>query len=115
MPTEYALIDGMLSVRFPGSAELKLQLDSPDLRVTSLGEILRIDFLTRPTVYSKCENQVPVEARSHDIDGMDISVSLHVVDGLLYEIEVYRLDGNGISQPPAPESLQDYFVVGKPF
>lgn len=114
LPAEYAPVNGMLSVHFSGSAELKLQLDSPNLCVTSYGEILIFDFVIRPTAYAATKYQVPVEAKSKDLDGMEISVSLHVVDGRLYELEVYRLDGEGISQPPAPESLNDFFVVGEP-
>ena len=112
---EYALINKMLSVRFSGSAELRVQLDSIDLRVTSWGEILHIDFLTQPAVKAKTKYQVPVEANSNDLDGMEINVSLHVVDGLLYEFEVYRVDGEWIAQPPAPESLHDFFFAGEPF
>ena len=114
-PSEFALINRLLSTPFPGSAELRMQLASPDLRVTSMGEIIRINFVTRPSGYAKTKYQVPIEASSNDLDGMEMSVMLHVVEGLLYELEVYRVDGEGISRMPTPESLHDFFVAGEPF
>src|ERR1700736_5687435 len=89
-PAEYALIAKLLAVTFPGTVELRQQLDSPGLRVSSTGEILRIEFLTNPGILAMTKYREAVEANSADADGMGISVSLHVVEGRLYELEVYR-------------------------
>jgi hypothetical protein len=77
-----------------------------------MGEILRFEFATPPSATAKTKYQVPIEAKSIDSDGMGITVMLHVVDGQLYELEIYRLDGEPISQMPTPESLEDFFIAG---
>jgi hypothetical protein len=114
LPEEYAIVAKLLATPFPGNLELRRQLDNPGLQVMSMGEILRFVF-KGPIEHAKTEYQVPVEAKSTDVDGMEISVMLHVVDGHLYELEMYRVDGEGISRMPTPGSLHDLFVVGEPF
>jgi hypothetical protein len=49
--------------------------------------------------------RVPVEATAPDADGVPINVFLHVVAGVLHELEVIRLDGKPIRQLPSPEDL----------
>ena len=50
--------------------------------------------------------RVPVEAEAVDSDGVPIHVLLHVVDGLLHELELFREDSRPVRRPPAPEDLR---------
>jgi hypothetical protein len=40
--------------------------------------------------------RIPVEGMAADADGVAIAVLLHVVDGWVTELEVYRVDGKQI-------------------
>jgi len=47
--------------------------------------------------------RVPVEAELEDVDGVTIHVLLHVVQGFLNELEVFREDGGLIQGPMSAE------------
>ena len=51
------------------------------------------------------EKRIPVEAEGRDADGMGIHFLLHVVDGLLKEIEIFREDSQPIKRLPNAEQL----------
>jgi hypothetical protein len=42
---------------------------------------------------AKTRHRIPVEAQAVDADGVPIDVLLHVVDGVIKELEIYRVDG----------------------
>jgi len=48
---------------------------------------------------------VPVEAQTLDRDGTPIIVLLHVLNGRVTELEIYRVDGREIQIPPEAEAL----------
>lgn len=52
------------------------------------------------------EDRVPVEAEIPDNDGINVRVLLHVVDGLLAELEIYKDDLTPIQISLRPEDLQ---------
>ena len=49
--------------------------------------------------------RIPVEGEAADEDGTPVHVLLHVVDGYLSELEVYRSDGKPVRCVPEPSSL----------
>jgi hypothetical protein len=49
--------------------------------------------------------RVPVEAERPDDDGVVIHVLLHVVDGFLNELEIYRDDSKSVRRAVTPEDL----------
>jgi hypothetical protein len=49
---------------------------------------------------------VPVEAELVDEDGVIVHVLLHVVDGFLNELEVYREDSAPVRRVIRPEELR---------
>jgi hypothetical protein len=51
-------------------------------------------------------HRVPVEGQSSDPDGMPIHFLLHVVDGRLSEIEVFREDGRQIVNLPSATEIE---------
>ncbi|HLJ84941.1 MAG TPA: hypothetical protein VKT51_12280 [Candidatus Eremiobacteraceae bacterium] len=110
---ERRILDALLSNSFPGSNELRQQLVDPGMSVTSLGEILRFDFHLPNTPRANVEFQVPVEATSHDVDGIQINFALHVVHGRLSELEIYRIDGSPMECEPGIEKMKE--IVSPPY
>jgi hypothetical protein len=50
--------------------------------------------------------RIPVEAETEDVDGVPIHVLLHVVNGYMNELEVYREDSARLDRPLKPQSAQ---------
>lgn len=101
-PWERHVLETLLAVPFPGSEELRAQLDS--VRVAEeYGEAdpSVIFTVARPAVLlASVKRRIPVEAEGRDADGATIQVLLHVVDGYLWELEVYRPDGEPLQCAP---------------
>ncbi|MEQ1919420.1 MAG: hypothetical protein ABL955_09485 [Elusimicrobiota bacterium] len=49
--------------------------------------------------------RVPVEAASKDADGMGLHFLLHVVGGILHELEIFREDSEPVKKLPEAETL----------
>ena len=49
--------------------------------------------------------RVPVEAEAEDIDGVTVHVLLHVIDGYIDELEIYRDDSAPLRGTIRPEAL----------
>jgi hypothetical protein len=49
---------------------------------------------------------VPVEAELEDEDGVPVHVLLHVLDGYLNELEIYREDSAPVRRAIRPEELR---------
>lgn len=106
---ERHLMAFLLSEPFPGREVLGKQLESA--RVSA-------QCASCPTVTFKVERRasppapvrrrIPTEAESLGAtwDPAGVHVLLHVVDGYLDELEVYRNDGEPIPALPSPESLE---------
>jgi hypothetical protein len=52
------------------------------------------------------EQRIPVEAVGFDEDGAPIHLLLHVVDGAISSLEVYREDGTEVGRMPDSETLR---------
>ena len=50
--------------------------------------------------------RVPVEAELEDLDGVTIHVLLHVTNGRLNELELFRDDSAPIRRPVGPDALR---------
>lgn len=102
---ELAVLERLLSTRFGGRDELRRQLGAlrvsatcktcPTVELTTVGDLER----------AKTHRRIPVEGRARDVDGVPIQILLHVVDGVIASIEVFREDGERISEMPSPNSL----------
>jgi putative aminopeptidase FrvX len=55
---------------------------------------------------AKVVRRIPVEAEARDEDGTVIHVLVHVLDGKLNELEIYREDSGTVVRKPAPEQLR---------
>jgi hypothetical protein len=98
---ERAVVDRLLSQDFPGRRELALQLEAA--MVSRIDPEGSLQFrVTGPE--ADVALRVPVEGRYADSSsgtfGPAVEILLHVVDGRLHELEVYKTDGSDITIGP---------------
>jgi hypothetical protein len=94
---ERAIFDALLAQPFPGREELAFQLRQATARRIDNEGSLGLKVIGAPP--AQVTSRVPVEAQTHDSDGMDVFILLHVVDGFAAELDVFR----GDSQPRPTE------------
>lgn len=101
---EVELIRKLLAADFPGKTEVMKQLQSCRVRrIDSEGSLeIRPSAAAGPAVITK---RIPVEANAPDDDGVDVNVLLHVVDGFVTELEIYKNDGTPIRRMPRADDL----------
>ena len=100
---ERALIDALLTSDFDGSNEIRAQLDSAFVR--ALDEDCSLEFKVEGAPKAHVKRRIPIEAEVEDEDGRSIHILLHVVDGVVDELEVYREDGSPVRRRPVPEDV----------
>ena len=103
-PAEKQVVERLLSEDFPGVADLSAQLAGATVSPIDLNGSFK--FHVAPERRASVQGRVPVEAEYEDFDGITVHVLLHVIDGLLDEIEVYRDDSGSIIRPADPSSFR---------
>ncbi len=102
---ERKLLSFLLDADFPGRDELRQQaataMVSRDCSDCPTLELEADRTCPRATV----KRTVPIEAEGRDYDGMAVQILLHVVDGYLSELEVFRYDDKRIEAIPDPANL----------
>lgn len=95
---EFALLSRLVGSEFDGAAALAQQLATT--LVTRLDEdgSLRLD--PGDTIPAAVKRRIPVEASYPDADGVIVHVLLHIIEGRLDELEVYREDSGRVLVPP---------------
>lgn len=101
---EQGIIDRLLEKSFPGRDEICEQMKKCLVRTIDENKSLR--FLVEANVKSKVKRRIPVEAELQDADGVLIHILLHVVDGKVNELEIYKEDGSPIIENPDPSKLK---------
>jgi hypothetical protein len=97
---EKRVLELLLSADFKGRDELQKQVNTA--RVRTIDREGSISFEVKPdTAPASVEQRVPAETMYRDEDGVPVGVLLHVVDGRLHEMEVYKADGSDIKVRPA--------------
>lgn len=89
-PEEIDLLLALLSVSFPGCDALRQQIHNCKVRVLDDDGSLQLMPIAQSAADVRC--RVPVEAVTVDSDGIPIHILLHVVDGYLNELEIYKED-----------------------
>lgn len=109
-PWEREVLETLLGVPFPGSEELRAQLGALRVSEEYTGDDPSVIFsVTRPaTPPAPVRRRIPIEAEAPDSDGATIQILLHVVDGFIWELELYRPDGKPIQRRPDARSLAPY-------
>lgn len=96
----------LLEAEFASASEVREQARRSSVRAQDYGGVLVLAFDTSaglPT--ARVKHRVPVEAQAPDADGVMIHLLLHVVDGVLTEIEIFREDSKPIRRLPRSEDL----------
>ena len=101
---EQGVISVLLGAKFPGDSALREQMAKARVRTIDVDGSLEISVEDGPR--AEVARRIPVEAVAADRDGMPIHILLHVVDGMLQELEYFREDSRPVKQPPAKDDLQ---------
>ena len=109
-PDEEQLFNRLFQCEFPGRNELRRQLVG--LRVRQINGNGWIAL--HPTGESRAEvkYRVPIEGSYPDLDGVQIHILLHVVDGYLRDLEVFKEDGSMVVRHPEAASLKLFCPTG---
>lgn len=103
---ERKLLSFLVDAEFPGRDELRQQavtaMVSRDCRDCPTFE-LEVDHRCPK---ASVKRTVPIEAEGRDSDGMAVQILLHVVDGYLSELEIFRYDEKRIEAISDPMSLK---------
>jgi len=102
--TERRLLNFLLRPEFPGKDDLVKQLASAEVR--PIDDDGSLQFRIRVGSPAVVNGRIPVEAELEDSDGMTIFLLLHVVDGYLNELEIYRGDTLPVKGTIRPEELR---------
>jgi len=105
-PRELEILRKMIREDFQGAENLRTQLEDFKVRTTveDKDNYESIEIKTKKGMAAKTGQRVPVEGVAYDTDGVKIFVLLHVAEGLIVELEFYKVDGSPIiSQPQAKD------------
>ena len=103
-PEEVALLSVLLSSSFPGREALARQ--ATDLVVRPLDTDGSLELKPNRGPSANVQRRIPVEGELDDADGVTVHVLLHVLDGYLAELEVYREDSRSVVRAIKPEALR---------
>lgn len=95
----------LLSENFAGRDALLAQVEN--LKVKQIDMEGSLQLAPGPdAIRAKVEQRIPVEAEFPDDDGVSVRVLLHVVDGFLAELEIFKDDLTAIGKTVTPDNLQ---------
>lgn len=92
--SERDILARLLNAEFPGQTQLAEQAARISARPLDVDGSLEFEQSDGPA--AAVVRRIPVEAEVEDQDGVVIHVLLHVVDGCLQELEVYREDSKPV-------------------
>lgn len=85
--------------------ELKAQSKSAKVIILDQEGSLRFTVPSSLSASEKFADRVPVTAIFDDDDGIPVYLLLHMKDGKLFELEIYKADGSKIVRTPVAEKL----------
>jgi hypothetical protein len=102
---EKAVLAKLLGADFPGNLALREQL--PRLRARKIDGDGSLSLLAaHSAIPAEVACRIPVEAELEDVDGMTIHVLLHIMEGLMSELEIYRDDSSPVKRGIEPDDLR---------
>ena len=107
---ERALLDRLLEPEFPGANELRQQLSGARVRTIDSEGSLELAVSSGPVARA---DSVVMNGTYLDLDGVPVEILVHVRDGRLAELEIYKADGTPIRRRPEPLGLE-LFVGAHP-
>jgi uncharacterized protein DUF6984 len=108
-PEEHAIFRRLLDRQFAGRDQLMQQLEG--LLVRQIDAEGSLELNVSAPVRAEVKERVPTEAFYKDADpesegGPRVHVLLHVVDGRMVELEIYKDDGSTIEMAPSADRLE---------
>ena len=101
---ERSILERLLEGDFPGRDELHEQIES--CLVEPIDDHGSLRFLVGTDVRAPVKSRIPTEGETEDEDGVTIHVLLHVVEGQVNELEVYKDDSSKLLRKPNPSRLR---------
>lgn len=92
---EKELLERLLAPDFPGKEQLACQLARALVAPIDDDGSIRFKVEGAPPA-SEVNSRVPSEGEFVDADGIYVHLLLHVVDGYLHELEVFKEDGTRV-------------------
>ena len=111
---ERDILERLLQPEFPGRDELRRQLDVVTAKQVSEDGTLVLQCGPCSPAPVRC--RVPTEGECVDADGGIIQVLLHVVNGVMKELEIFKVGptkGSKIVSLPAPRDLVLFTPYGE--
>lgn len=96
--SEKQLLQRLLTLDFDGAEALSQQLRMLLVEPIDRDGSLRLHPVDATPV--SVARRIPVEATYADADGVVVHVLIHVIEGMLNELEVYREDSGGVLIAP---------------
>jgi hypothetical protein len=90
----------LLVPRFPGRDAIVAQLSRARVQVLDEDGSLGFD-VPSDSEPAEVESRVPTEGTYQDADGITVHLLLHVVEGRIRELEIYKEDGSRVAISPA--------------
>jgi len=97
------LISRFLEPEFPGREALRDQLGLVQAR--SIDENGSLDLRSGSQTVAVVKKRIPTEGEALDSDGTVIHYLLHVVDGVMKELEIYKDDSSVVLRRPNPSEV----------
>jgi hypothetical protein len=85
---ERAILDRLLTFDFPGRDDLRSQIKNA--QVSDLDENGSLRIFTTDTRRAQVLSRIPTEGSCQDVDGITVHLLLHVVDGVVNELEIFK-------------------------
>lgn len=101
---EKTMLERLLEAEFPGRDQIRQQITKSVATVIDEYGSLRFDV--RSDIKAPVTRRIPIEAETEDTDGVPIHLLLHVVEGKIAELEIYKDDGSPIRKMPAASKLR---------
>jgi hypothetical protein len=102
--SERDLVSRLLATKFPGHEQLAAQLSSATVESIDTNGSLRFDI--RSGARADVSKRIPVEAQCLDSDNVWVHALLHVVDGRLTELEIYKDDSSPVVRTVGAEEWE---------
>lgn len=103
LPERY-ICERLFSVDFPGRREIQHQLERSHVRQLDVNGSL--GFIAPTTPIANVLGRIPVEGHFKDSDSVLIHILLHVIEGLVSELEVFKEDSSRVRKMPPAEQLE---------
>jgi hypothetical protein len=107
---ETRIFERLLECEFPGREEIRRQLSG--LQVTPVDDNGWLGLKPARTGAAEVRYCVPIEGSYPDQDGALIHILLHVVDGYISDLEVFKEDGSKVVSPPLASKLKLFCPTG---